>query len=191
MVCLLLAGVELKIVVYPTSALIHLLCIPPQPYIAGLPHTQNFYKTNLFSHLSKKVTMLQIPTIWHFFKLILDHFLFRFLRKEISKKSNWNRLPPHPHNFRSTICFPAFQPHRDQAIKCECENLKVFSLLCDEFNTNQFKCQAQISFGARCSFPSYAGFHELYFSWNSCRLQFSFLAVWLCQLYDDFVRDSS
>ena len=175
MVCLLLAGVELKIVVYPTSALIHL---PPTALYCWPPSYSKLLQDQfVFASLEKKSQCYKSQQFDIFLNWYRTIFFSAFREFFSSKKSNWNCLPPHPHNFRSTICFPAFQPHRDQAIKCECENFKVFSLLCDEFNANQFKCQAQISFGARCSFPSCAAIHWLYSPRNSRRLQFSFLAV--------------
>ena len=106
MVCLLLAGVELKIVVYPTSALIHLLCIPPTALYCWPPSYSKLLQDQfVFASLEKKSQHYISQQIDIFLKLIPDQFLFSFSIKEVSKKSNWNCLPPHPHNFRRTICF--------------------------------------------------------------------------------------
>ena len=129
MVCLLLAGVELKIVVYPTSALIHLLPIPPALYCWPPSNSKLLQDQFVFTSLEKNHNITNPNKLTFFLKLIPGQFLFSFSIKEISKKSNCNCLamPPHPHNFRRTICFPAFLPHRDQqAIKCDRESFKVF-----------------------------------------------------------------
>ena len=102
---------------------------PPSLILLASLKLKTFTRPICFHLSRKKSQYYESQQIDIFLKLIPDQFLFSFSIKEISKKSNCNCLamPPHPHNFSRTICFPAFLPHRDQqAIKCDRESFKVF-----------------------------------------------------------------
>ena len=98
MVCLLLAGVELKIVVYPTSALIHLLRIPPTAlYCWPPPYSKLLQDQFVFASLERSHNITNIPDICHFFtqSKLLENKIYtektRKLRQNTQKIANFLR----------------------------------------------------------------------------------------------------